>query len=464
MAISAFAKARLQSVSDSGFARAKKLAEIAIKTSADGRGNPTAEGYAKAKAFLEPYQVQGSEKDSLAATALIAGYDNSITKLSAAKAKRNRTVGQLQLDERDVYLVTPSSEDRASIMRDVPQLVGDVAEDLRAHLFAVQTAIDSAYESGEPTAELEKYQVEAQARADVILQLDDDIRNGEVSEGEVRETVGLYVDADQDDGTVRGVGVMPTGNLPFGFKQGDFRELDSSASIGSGSIPVLSRFSDDGVGNITSRVGPYVWSGSGSFDLGYDKRKSAAPQFANEPGEFSLSSVPIGDSGDFMRPGKFFSGYTGLDGEGNPKKTLFYMGRDGKRYTVDDQTRASLESDPVTADAISRADGVSDRTARALLAEGATQPFERSSFDVPEPAQVTEAESPPRGKFFAGTSRPDPRGPNYASVAESPSLYGSGLKNRPPQQDVARESSGGSPSANDIVSKGRQFFRKIVGG
>ena len=146
MAMSAFAKSRFQTVGDTGFARAKKLAALAIKTNTDAAGNPTARGYELAMSYLQPYIDSDRETDALSAQTLIAGYGNSLDKLSAKQRNQAETVAAFKLQELDSYFTSFDGE--MGGFRDPVGLIGVTSEALDSLVLGVINAIDEKEATG----------------------------------------------------------------------------------------------------------------------------------------------------------------------------------------------------------------------------------------------------------------------------------------------------------------------------
>jgi len=374
-------------IQDSGFLRAKKLADLALKTNVDGKGKTTARGYEQAIEILTPYMVSDGN-EGIDAQRLVAGYTNSYTKMQGDKNKTNRTVGQFKVDEREIFYVTPTSGSRTDIMRDVPNMVSQVSDELNLHVFAVSNAIEEAAANNESTAELEAYLFDVQKRQRMMSELNNDYLNGEISPGQMVNGYGLYVDTDPNDGEMTGVMIAPIDDLPPGIDKTAFKRVDSSVNFGDAYIPVLGKVSTDGMGLNTVRIGNKIWDGTGAMELQYNKKLSQEPQYKNDPGAFTLENVT--DKGVAMRPGTFSKGYTGFDAEGNPKQTTFYAGKDGKIYTLDDFALNNFKNDPLISKDIERATTVDSSFAKNLLQSESVEPVRFTPVTASRQQQMDE--------------------------------------------------------------------------
>lgn len=458
MAISAFAKSRLETISNSGFKRAKKLADLALKVNVDGKGNTTARGYEEAIGIMQPYTVSEIKNEGVDAQRVVAGYTNKFTKLQQKRSKVNRTIGQFRIDEREIFFIQPTSGNRTDIMRDVPSMVSQISEELSLHIFSVENAIEEAQLNNESSSELEAYLFDVQRRASSMSELNNDLINNEISVGEVIKGYGVYVDTDPNDGEMLGVMVAPLGNLPQGIDSKIFKQVDSSVQFGDGFIPILGRSTTDGTGLQTVKIGNQVWDGTGGLELQYSKKQSQTPQFKNDPGEFTLSSVV--DKGVALRTGSFSKGFTGFDDEGNPKQTTFYSSQDGKVYTVDDKTLDSMRGDSLIGRDIERATLLDSSFAKNLMSSEGVQPLNFSPITNSVEAAQEEARMAPRIKEeerqkslgFFGRARERAAKTKEAEAPRSSFFERKNVPDKPDEPSTTFQTP-------DIIEKGKEFFR-----
>jgi len=409
MAISSFAKSRLQNISDTGFARAKKLAALALKKNVDGKGNTMAIGYEQAIQYIQPYLTSGRKNEGIDAENLIAGYENAFTKLKTKQNKTNRTVGQFKIDEREIFFVTPTSGTRTDIMRDVPSMAAQISDELSLHVFSVENAIEEAKISGESADELENYLFDVQKRARMMSELNNDLLNDELSDGEVLNGYGVYVDSDPNDGELLGVAIAPLNDLPPGIQKEDYHRVDSSATFGTAYLPVMGKVSVDGTGMQTVKIGNKTWNGVGAMELAFSKKLSNEPTFKNDVGDFSLTDVV--DKGTAMRKGTFSKGYTGFDAEGNPTQTTFFAAQDGKIYTLDEEARNTLKGDTMLAKDIERATNINSSFAKSLLHTEGIEPMRFTPVTASRQQQMAQESA----------AQPAPQA--EASVEEKPTSF-----------------------------------------
>lgn len=433
-----------QTVQSKGYANAKRLADLKVKQSAEATGKVTEQGLKDAIAILSQWQFSDDEKTALQAQNAIQSWENDLVSLSVKKSKLNRTVAQFKNDEREIFYITPTSGDRAEIMRDIPEMASQISEELNLHLFAVENAIEEARLNDESTGELESYLFDVQRRARLMSELTNDYINGEISVGEKLNGYGLYVDTDPNDGEMVGVMIAPKGNLPPGVDEKNFQQIDSSASIGEGYLPILGTVTDDGLGMKTVKIGNQTWDGTGNLELQYNKGKSLTPQFKNAPGEFTLSNVV--DKGATVRPNTFMKGYTGKDDAGNPKMTTFYAGEDGKLYSVDDKSLESFRGDPILGQKLKQARTVESTFAKGLSA--ASEPLNYTPF-TPEMRESAQEQ------IRATATTPPP-----APLEEPRQSFFENRTNRPNKPDEPTRAA----TTPDIIESGKAFFRDKIQG
>ena len=154
----------LTNIADDGFARAKKLAALAIKTNTDAKGSPTARGYQQALDLLSPYIQSSKGTEAIDAQALMAGYNNNLDALNSKTTDQNQTVSDFKSNEGDVYFT--SFDGDVGGMRDPASLVNNTSESLDNLVIGVMGAIQDKTDKNEPTDQLESYLTDLQGRAD----------------------------------------------------------------------------------------------------------------------------------------------------------------------------------------------------------------------------------------------------------------------------------------------------------
>lgn len=335
----------LQRVGDSGFGRAKKLADLAIKTNTDASGGYTAAGYEQAIAYLQPFLTSGKESEALDAQRLIAGYSNSLTKITKKEKDQTETVAAFKLQEYDAYFT--SFDGDVGGFRNPGDLVDASSQALDNIVLGVINAIDEKEASGDSTDALYAYLNDVQKRADTMRDLSNRYQSGELSEGQMLDGFGYYVDTNPIDGSIRGAALLPAGMAPEGLVSG-YRRLEATTKLGGALLPVYAPAQKDAMGEYVSRVGDATWVGSGDGALRSDKAGSAKSLF--EEGNFNISDstiFPVRTTK--IANGQFGTAFIGRDDQGNAVDGVFYRGNDGKLYSVDQQTLDGFRNDPVLA-------------------------------------------------------------------------------------------------------------------
>ena len=340
MAISAFAKSRFQTVGDTGFARAKKLADLAIKTNTDSSGTPTARGYEQAMAYLQPYIGAEKESDALDAQRLIAGYGNTLDRLSSKKRDQAETVAAFKLQEYDSYFT--SFDGDAGSFRDPASLIGTTSESLDSLVLGVINAIDEKQANNDSTDALYAYLNDLNKRADTMRDLRNKFEKGELT-GKTLDGFGYYVDTNPLDGSIRAAALLPVGLTPEDVSKG-YRRLEATANIGGALMPVYAPAQQNELGEYTARVGDATWSGTGQGALQASKAQQSKNLF--QEGGFTISdgsAYPVRKNA--IEKGSFGRGFIGRDTEGNPVESIFYRGADNKLYSVDQETIERFRKD-----------------------------------------------------------------------------------------------------------------------
>lgn len=333
----------LQRVGDSGFARAKKLADLAIKTNTDGSGQPTAVGYEQAIALLQPFIGSGKETEAIDAQRIVAGYSNSLTKLTKKEKDQTETVAAFKLQEQDAYFT--SFDGDVGGFRNPSDLVGATSQSLDNLLLGVINAIDEKEANGDSTDALYAYMNDLQKRADTMRDISNRFERGELSEGQMLDGFGYYVDTNPIDGSIRGAALIPAGLAPDGLTTG-YRRLEATTKLGGALLPVYAPAQKDAMGEYVARIGDATWVGSGDGALRGDKAVSSKSLF--EEGNFNItdsSRYPVRKN--TVDKGQFATALIGRDADGNPVDGIFYRGADNKLYSVDQATLDGFRADPV---------------------------------------------------------------------------------------------------------------------
>lgn len=463
MAISAFAKSRFQTVSDTGFVRAKKLADLAIKTNTDSSGSPTARGYELALGYLQPYLGAEKESDAIDAQRLIAGYENSLQKLSNKQRSQNETVSAFKLQELDSYF-TSFDGDTASF-RNPATLIDVTSESLDNLLLGVINAIDEKEANGESTDALYSYMNDLNKRADTMRDLRNKFERGELT-GKNLDGFGYYVDTNPLDGNVRSAALLPVGISPEDITKG-YRRLEATVNIGDALLPVYAPAQQDSLGEYIARVGDATWNGKGDGALQAKDAKNSKFLFAE--GGFTIA-----DSGAFpirkssIDAGSFGRGFVGRDAEGNPVESIFYRGSDNKLYSVDQTTIDRFKQDPVLKNKL---DGYvtqfSPTEARGLVQEAVPFAEDRIGGEskvtrFQEELATSQAETSRLENmgFFErvaeGLRSSAERGAEKSQVRKESFFENKNVPDKP-EEPIIRN------STPDIIEQGKSFFRQAAG-
>lgn len=476
----------LQRVGDSGFSRAKKLADLAIKTNTDSTGAPTAYGYEQAMALLQPFIGSAKESEAIDAQRIVAGYSNSLTKLTKKEKDQTETVAAFKLQENDAYFTSFDGEYGG--FRNPSDLVGATSESLDNLLLGVINAIDEKEANGDSTDALYAYMNDLQKRADTMRDVRNRFERGELSEGQTLDGFGYYVDTNPIDGSVRGAAFLPVGLAPEGMTAG-YRRLEATTKLGNALLPVYAPVQKDSFGEYVARVGDATWSGTGDGALRSNSASSAKSLF--EEGSFNIGDTtifPVRKNG--VDKGQFATALIGRDADGNPVDGVFYRGYDNKLYNVDQATLEGFQNDPVlsaklngymprfspteaqelareavpfTPDRIGRESKIATYQSEADKAAAEAARYENMGFFE----KVGEGFKGMTGKSFEEVGNEAGKRALMSSIPGAlPTVAVASFfqnKNKPNQPDEAP--TGGS--GNDIIESGKNFFRSAkekVGG
>lgn len=457
----------LQSIADTGFARAKKLADLAVKTNTDSSGSPTARGYEQALSYLQPYIDSGKKNEAVDAQRLIAGYGNSLDKLSSKKRDQSETVAAFKLQELDSYFTTFDGD--AGSFRNPGSLIGSTSEALDSLVLGVINAIDEKQANNDSTDALYAYMNDLNKRAETMRDLRNKFEKGELT-GKTLDGFGYYVDTNPLDGSVRGAALLPVGLAPEGITSG-YRRLEATTNIGGALLPIYTPAQQGATGEYTARVGDAVWTGSGSGALPAGNAGQSKNLFQEGGFDISDSSVfPVRKSS--LDKGSFGKGFIGRDAEGNPVESIFYRGADNKLYSVDQTTVERFKQDPLLS---KKLDGYvaqfSPTEVRELSKEAVPFSEERIGREskisgLQSQQDVFQAESDRmQGLGFFGQLKEGfgimAERSRAATEARRPATSFFESKNAP---DKPEEPTNVGASTPDLIEQGKTFFRNATSG
>lgn len=447
-----------QKKTGSGVSLAKKMADLYVSThtNEEGKVNDPNVYRIAIDTYLAPFS------GDIDADNAIANYENSARGIAGKHAQNARAVGQMKIQERDIFFVTPRSANREDILGDLPTMVSQVTDELALHNLEVLRAIDIADANGDDTTELQNYLRDSQGRLNAMMELNNDLLTGEISPGQMQNEVGVFVDTDPDDGSVRGVGIMPTRNLPFGFSQDDYKRVEASTDIAGGLLPVYGNYTTNEFGEYTVNIAGNKWVGTGNMPLQFSKKDSVSPEM-NPEGGFSLNNVSLNTPG--IKPNRFFKGYTGFNEDGSPKEQYFYADTQGSLYTVSDSDLQSLRGDPTQAPLLKNATRVDSDYARNIAASP-LKPY----TSAPTPPPIVQSAAPgtaqqESGGFFKKAwgavkgifSAPEGEPVSSGMQTSTPAFFAS-RTNTPAAVRTPQEVGGALPTP-DVVAGGQSFFR-----
>lgn len=463
MAISAFAKSRFQTIGDTGFGRAKKLADLAIKTNVDSSGSPTARGYEQALAYLQPYTGSSRESEALDAQKLVATYGNSIDKLASKKRSQDETVAAFKLQELDSYFT--SFDGDAGGFRNPASLIGTTSESLDGLVLGVINAIDDKQSKNDSTDALYAYLNDLNKRADTMRDLRNKFEKGELT-GQTLDGFGYYVDTNPLDGSVRSAALIPVGLAPEDVSKG-YRRLEATANVGGALLPVYAPAQQNDVGEYTAKIGDAVWNGTGQGALQSGNAGKSKNLF--QEGGFDISDRNVfALRKSSIEKGFFGRGFTGRDSEGNTVESVFYRGTDNKLYSVDQATIEQFRKDPLLS---RKLDGYVAQFSPTEMRELSKEAVPFSEDKIGRESKITglqaqadeaQAESDRMqnlgffGQLREGLSISGERARVAGEARRSTFFENKNVPNKPEEAPT-----GGAPE--DIIETGKQFFRKVGG-
>ena len=454
----------LSSVPNDGFTRAKKLADLAIKTNTDSSGSPTPRGYELALSYLQPFVDSSTGTEAIDSQRLIASYGNSLDKLSQKKKDQSETVAAFKLQELDSFFT--SADGDVGSFRNPVSLIDATSESLDNLVLGVINAIDEKNSLGDSTDQLNGYLNDLNKRADMMRDLRNKSQSGELT-GKMLDGYGYYVDTNPLDGSIRSAALLPAGLAPEDLTKG-YRRLEATVNIGGALMPVYAPTTQDSMGEYTAKVGDATWSGSGSGALQSKNAVKSKNLFAEGGFDISDQSMfPVRKTA--LDRGSFGRGFLGKDKDGNPVESVFYRGTDNKLYSVDQATVDNFKKDPILK---RKLDGYvsqfSPSETKELSREALPITEERlgkerrvAGFQLQAEEASAEADRAEGAGFFSNlkegfksvvSSIGNPL-QKTINVKQSSFFQNKNVPNKPDEF-----ATGGTPE--NIVESGKQFFRK----
>jgi hypothetical protein len=463
MATSIIRQRALSRIQDSGFAKAKKLADLALKTNTDTDGSYTSRGYELAIAYLQPYLVSSNEKDAIDAQRLVAGYENKLSGLQVKEKTQEQTIANFKLQEEDAYFT--NSDGDYGTFRDPSQLVGATSEALDQLVVGVVNAIDEADARGDNTDALRGYLNDISRRADTMRDVNNKFMNGELTQGQTLDGFGYYVDTNPVDGSIRRAAFLPVGMVPDGMTTG-FRRLTATTNLNGALVPVYAPATKDAYGEYRARIGNAEFTGDDKAALMPSNPGDITDKNLITDGMFSIANRDVYRlSNTSLNPGSFGEGYVGLDAEGKPVTAVLYKGMDGKLYKLDEQTAAQMQQDPMMK---TKLEGYRTRFSPTEMKElyNTAEPItpEKIGGDVQVlTQQQAEMNKPPEETFFQKAARgftPEERAQNRQAAIGA-------IKNVPDkvmegaEKAVVHTGDAAIWAGKKIIQGGKAFFRGL---
>lgn len=459
MAQSYLGRANFHVVADSGMARAKKLADIYIKSHTDDSGtvnDPNVYQYAIDN-YLAPYA------DDLTVASKIAGYENNIKKVGEKGYDQSVTLAGFK---REVENAIYTSDQR--LVRDPWTLAQYTSEELDKALYSVNLAIDHLKATGKSVDQLITYRTQLNGMASAQRELVNNIAQGTVNPN--LDGYGYFVKTNPANGALTGAALLPTNYAPSGVTDGNKR-LETSLQIGGAKIPVYLPATKNADGEYEARLYGDVWKGSGDSPLG----KDSGDNFGD--GNFDISDAAKFPVKSFdLAPGQFGRKMTGVDTGGNSVYTYFYRGVDGSVHSIDQNSLNLFKQDPIMAQKLNTfVPTLGDDDVRGF---GNVTPLDQSIIAQDKKAVLQSQASDAAAASAAANEKyqrlntgvvgalADVGGVIQKGVSAVGGFFSNmfGRKNRQSTPTEAPVSSNGQYSPKDVVQSGSSFFKGKVQG
>lgn len=315
---------------NSSEARAKKLADIYIKTHTDDGGDindPEVYQYA-IDTYLSPYA------DDLSIQQKIAGYQIKIKDLGQKNYEQEITLSSFK---REVSNALFSKDERMA--RDPMTLARYTSDELDRALFGLNAAIEYLDSKNKKYDQLLNYRKELMTMANSQRSLVNDLSQGTANPD--LGAYGYFIKTNPADGSFIGAALLPNSSAPSELTDG-MKRVKNGVSINNSKIPVYLPTTKNEDGEDVAILGNNKWLGTGGSAL----ELSEGEDFKD--GNFNLS-----DSNKFpikrfdLQKGQFGKKMSGLDQGGKPVYTFFYRGEDGGVRSIDQNSIEEFKKDPL---------------------------------------------------------------------------------------------------------------------
>lgn len=453
---------QLGMVQDGGATRAKRLADIYIKTHSNAEGKVTdPQVYQVAiDSYLAPYA------DDLTVSSKMATFQNKVKDLSTENSEVNASLEDLKLREYQAWYRSEDVSDTAGIRN--PSSVAQVtSENLDILLAETLATFRFQKENGKDTTKLEEYLPDLIKKSDRMRTLAQGLEDGTKQS---LDGYGYYIDADPNTGAFRGAALMPTDVANKGISDGTIR-TDTYVDMKGTRVPVYLPYTENESGQTQINF-------AGKQYLGDTKMMHAddASDVILTNKDFTQQySIPF--EGDSRTNGKVYRAFNGQENQdGTPRQDYYFAGYDNKMYRFSGdspQGKAFLEGMKATGGIdTSSIPRINPYTAAGLNAVPLPDDSGGMQIDAavrnPSLLNITNKENPPEDTFFGQLGRiPGLLKGNFKNSLLGKTMSGDDFGTPPDAASsfFSRKNRASTPNpapartGNDVVDQGNQFFK-----
>lgn len=448
-------KANFLPVANTGVSRAKKLADIYIKSHTDAGGNvsdPSVYQYAIDN-YLSPFG------DDLSVQQKIAGYQNNMKGVNEKGFDQSITLSSFKREVQNaVYTNNPS------LVKDPWTLAQYTSNELDKALFSLNTAIDYLHSQNKSVDQLISYRTELNKMAGAQRELVNNIAQGTSNPN--LDGYGYYVKTNPANGALVGAALLPTFAAPADLTDGTHR-LENTIGIGNSKIPVYLPVNKNADGSYEARLNGNVWTGTGDTPLAHD----SGSDFTD--GTFSLADQTKFPVKSFdLQPGQFGRTLSGIDTSGSSVYTYYYKGNDNKVYSINQDSINQFKTDPIMGKKLN--DFVPTLGQEDVSNFGSVQPLDSNVIKADRTAVLNDQLKTNAATSDAANAKVQQMNTGIVGAAadvggvinKAAGAVGGffsgllGRKNQPSPPQPSAVSVGGTYSPPDVVASGASFFRK----
>lgn len=410
-----------------------RLSDINVKTSTDESGKVNDPSVYERE--IERLQNLPNADDARIQLK-IAEYQNQRKALMEDNVEQEVTLGNFKRElENDLF-------DKNVAVRDPKALAHVILTNLEAHTAGVMAEVERLDSRNKKYDQIQKHLDEVtkltSAQRDLVNAMDNDQLSPNM------DGYGYFVRTNPLDGTIVGASVLPVAYAPKEVTEG-MKRIEHQSVVGSvsgipRSLPVYLPTVTNSDGVSMAMLGAETWSGTGNLPLSHESGAGFDDAGFNIQDEARFQTKRLS-----LSPGQFGKKFSHMQ-DGIPKYSYYFKGADQKAYALSEEELPAVKADPMMSKQLSGyVPYMGEDDVRGL---GKVEKFKPVGLEQRIDSGIAYGPPIPAAQ------------PLSQSVQSS--AYPQ-VKNTPNVPEKSKESSGGRSFAGDIIEKGKQIFRNVMG-